>query len=201
VALPLWFLAALSAGLAGSFAVTPPAPLGAAALLPVLAFLVALAASRAVRRLVRSLDLRILTLAQSWRVIGVVFVALWAAGKLPAGFALPAGLGDMAVGVTAPIVAARVVPRLPGRARVYLAWTAFGMLDLVVAVSSGILLSGLGGAGATVTTGPMGTVPLSLVPTFLVPLAMILHVAAAYRAAAPSDRSRTVTGPSAPLAQ
>jgi hypothetical protein len=191
VVLAAWFAAALAAGLAGAFAGgprRPPAALGAAALLPILAFLAALAASPAVRRFVRSLDLRILTLAQSFRVLGLVFLALWAAGRLPAGFALPAGIGDFLVGVTAPLVARSVVPRLPARLALYVAWTAFGMLDLLVAVTSGILHSGtsIGILTGRISTALMGTVPLSLIPTFLVPLAMILHVAAAYRALAGS---------------
>jgi hypothetical protein len=180
----LWFLAMLAAGLAGVFSrgdpASPPIPLGAVALAPVLAFLAALSASSAVRRFVRSLDLRILTLAQTPRVIGGVFLLLWAAGRLPAGFALPAGLGDLFVGVTAPLVASFVVPRLPARRRLYVAWVAFGILDLVVAVTSGVLYSptSAGLLAGPVTTQPMGTLPLSLIPTFLVPLAVILHVAA-----------------------
>jgi hypothetical protein len=182
--LSLWFLAVLGAGLAGVFSggdpTRPPVPLGAVALVPILAFLAALAASSTVRRLVRALDLRILTFAQTWRVIGGVFVLLWAAGRLPAGFALPAGLGDLFVGITAPLVASFVVPRLPARRRLYVAWAAFGILDLVVAVTSGVLHSptSAGVLAGPVTTAPMGTLPLSLIPTFLVPLALILHAAA-----------------------
>lgn len=186
VVLAVWFAAALSAGLAGLFAprepVRPPVELGLAALGPVLAFLVALVTAPAARRFVRSLDLKVLTLAQSWRIAGAVFLALWANGKLPAGFALPAGIGDVLVGVTAPLVAFGVVPRLPARLPLYVAWTAFGVLDLIVAVSLGVLHSGtLGGPTGPITTAVMGTVPLSLIPTFFVPLTMILHVAAAYR--------------------
>lgn len=192
--LSLWFLAALTAGLAGVFAPgdprRPPLPLGAMALLPVLAFLAALAISSAVRRFVRSLDLRVLTLAQAGRVIGGVFVGLWAAGRLPAGFALPAGLGDVLVGLTAPLVAFLVVPRLPTRRGLYLAWSAFGILDLVVAVTSGVLHSptSAGLLAGAVTTAPMGTPPLSIIPTFLVPLAVILHVAALALVLEPSGR-------------
>ncbi|HEY6001694.1 MAG TPA: hypothetical protein VIV57_02390 [Anaeromyxobacter sp.] len=184
--LSLWFLAMLAAGLAGAFSrgdpSRPPVPLGAVALLPILAFLVALAASSTVRRFVRALDLKILTFVQTGRVIGGVFVLLWAAGRLPAGFALPAGLGDLLVGVTAPLIASFVVPRLPARRRLYVAWAAFGILDLVVAATSGVLHSptSAGILAGPITTAPMGTLPLSLIPTFLVPLALMMHVAALY---------------------
>lgn len=188
----LWFLAALAAGFAGTFTRPgPPMALAAFAGTPVLAFLAALAASPSFRRLVRALDLRILTTAQVGRLVGGIFVALWAAGRLPAGFALPAGLGDLFVGATAPLVAWLVVPRLPAARRLYVAWTALGIADLVVAVSSGVLHSptSAGLLAGPITTAVMGNLPLSLIPTFLVPLALILHVAALQVAfAAPGAR-------------
>ena len=44
----------------------------------------------------------------SFRVAGVVFLLYLAFGHLPALFALPAGLGDIAAGVAAPLVAFRL---------------------------------------------------------------------------------------------
>ena len=37
-----------------------------------------------------------------------MFIGLWLGGTLPAQFALPAGLGDIAIGLAAPAVAARL---------------------------------------------------------------------------------------------
>jgi hypothetical protein len=56
------------------------------------------------------------------------------------------------------------------------------MLDLVVAVGSGVLHSptSAGVLAGPVTTAIMGSPPVSLIPTFLVPLALNLHVAASY---------------------
>ena len=42
---------------------------------------------------------------QLYRTLGVIFLILYAAGKLPGLFAWPAGLGDVLVGVLAPVVA------------------------------------------------------------------------------------------------
>jgi hypothetical protein len=194
IGLSIWLLAALAAGLAGTFSRGgPPVPLAAFAGIPVLAFLAALAASATFRRAVRSLDLRVLTAVQTTRLVGGVFVVLWALGKLPAGFALPAGVGDLLVGATAPLVARFVVPRLPAARRLYVAWTAFGIADLVVAVSSGVLHSAspVGIFAGPLATAMMGALPLSIIPTFLVPLAVILHVAAlqvAFAGAAAGER-------------
>ena len=135
---------------------------------PPLAFLVLLAVWPPVQRFVASLDLRLLTLAQTVRVLGFVFLPLMADGTLPPSFALPAGLGDVFIGVTAPLVAYQVVPRLPGSRGIFVAWTILGILDLLLAVSAGLLNAG----GAA----PLGRLPLSLFPTLIVPLALIMHL-------------------------
>jgi len=46
-----------------------------------------------------------LLLPHTFRVAGVVFLAAMALGRLPAMFALPAGLGDIATGIAAALVA------------------------------------------------------------------------------------------------
>ncbi|HJY61231.1 MAG TPA: hypothetical protein VJ418_33025, partial [Streptosporangiaceae bacterium] len=51
---------------------------------------------------------------RSFRVAGVVFLFYLALGHLPALFALPAGLGDIATGIAAPLVALRLAQG-PGR--------------------------------------------------------------------------------------
>ena len=52
------------------------------------------------------------------------------------------------------------------------------MLDLVLAVTLGVLASGtpVGMLAGDATTRPMGQFPLSLIPTFFVPLLFILHL-------------------------
>lgn len=49
-----------------------------------------------------------LTIPHTLRVVGVLFLIVMAQGHLPAAFALPAGLGDIAIGVAAPFVARRL---------------------------------------------------------------------------------------------
>src|SRR5919197_1771854 len=96
----VWFAAAYLAGLTAVFATPPgepPIAPGLAAGVPPLAALVALRVAPRFRAWAASLDLRLLISIQGWRVGGFVFVAFWAQGLLPGGFALPAGLGDMTV--------------------------------------------------------------------------------------------------------
>ncbi len=48
---------------------------------------------------------RWLIAVQVFRVVGVLFLVELQRGNLPAAFAIPAGIGDILVGITAPIVA------------------------------------------------------------------------------------------------
>jgi hypothetical protein len=116
-----------------------------------------------------------LTLPHTARVVGVLFLLVMALGHLPAIFALPAGLGDIAVGLTAPLIARRLARGMhQGAVRFHL----LGLLDLVVAISIGYL-AGLGPyrpLDITPTTEPLSLLPLALVATVAVPTALALHI-------------------------
>ncbi len=180
--LSIWFVAVFVIGLAHGFAGEagqPPLPILFGASLPLAAFLVAYNGSRTFREYVLSSDLRLLTAAQAWRAGGLGFLAMYAAGLLPGLFAWPAGLGDIAIGLTAPWVSAALTrdPAFAGSRRFAL-WNALGILDLVVAVSTGALSSGILPGLVRVSTAPMARMPLVLIPAFLVPLFLILHITA-----------------------
>jgi hypothetical protein len=164
--------------------------LGLVAVGPVAVFAFSYLTSARFREFVSSLDLRVLTVAQTWRVGGIVFVILYLQGALPGVFALPAGWGDIAIGITAPLVAWYWKPHSPSRA--FVVWNVLGSLDLVMAVTLGGLASAtpVGVLAGDVTTRPMGQFPLSLIPTFIVPLLLIFHLIALIRVrqGARSDR-------------
>jgi hypothetical protein len=173
-----WFSLALAGSLLGVFDSErrPPILLGLAAVLPVAVFAFCYLTSVRFQEFVLSLDLRILTVAQTWRIGGIVFVILYLQGALPGAFALPAGWGDFAIGITAPVVA--WYWKRPFPYRTFIAWNVLGCLDLVVAVTLGVLASAspVGVLGGDVTTRLMGQFPLSLIPTFFVPLFLIFHL-------------------------
>ena len=174
-----WFVLALVLGQAGVFTAAPggpPVALGLAAAGPPIVAVALLVFSPRFRAWSRSRDLRLLTELQAWRMIGFAFLAVAAVDALPAGFAVPAGVGDVLVGLTAPIVATLVARgALPVSG--YLAWTAFGVLDLIAAITLGVLHSD--SALGLLTDGPHTTVatqlPLSLIPTFFVPFLLTAH--------------------------
>jgi hypothetical protein len=115
-----------------------------------------------------------LALPHTLRVVGVVFLIVMALGHLPAAFALPAGLGDIAIGVAAPFVARRLA-RGTGRAGA-VRFNLLGILDLAVAVSIASLLGPFGPFEVTPSTAPLRLLPLALIPTTAVPLAIALHI-------------------------
>src|SRR5271154_5831809 len=125
---------------AGSkYAVAPPAPLGLAVLVPIVLFVLWFAASRSFREFALSLNPFALTIVQTWRILGLPFVVLAGFRLLPAVFALPAGWGDFAIGVTAPLVALYLTR--PDRKNSFIAWQILGMIDLVDAITLGVLSS------------------------------------------------------------
>jgi hypothetical protein len=109
----------------------------------------------------------------SFRVAGVFFLLYLAFGHLPALFALPAGLGDIAAGIAAPLVAHRL-SRGTGR-RAALWFNAFGLTDLVLAGTLGAL-TGYQLLNVTPSSAPLSELPLALVPTVTVPLLFALHL-------------------------
>jgi hypothetical protein len=128
-----------------------------------------------------------LLLPHSFRVAaGIAFFLYLALGHLPAVFVWPAGLGDIATGLAAP-VAARTVARGTGR-RGALWFNAFGLTDLVVAQALGAaILFGL------ISTTPSGVaiteLPLTLIPTVAVPVLFVLHIRSVFTLArAPHPR-------------
>lgn len=172
-----WFVFALSAGAARVFNQSgggPPVALGLAVLIPILVFWTWFRTSAGLREFVLSLDPRVLTIVQSWRFAGFAFVVLYFYGILPGMFANPAGWGDIAIGLTAPWVAMKLAE--PGHRKGFIFWNALGLLDLVVAVTTGTT-SGLVHPHG-LAADAMTLLPLSIVPTFLVPLFGILHIIA-----------------------
>jgi hypothetical protein len=114
-----------------------------------------------------------LELPHLFRVGGVAFLLIMALGHLPALFAVPAGLGDIATGIAAPLVARRLAQGTGRRVALWL--NAFGMTDLVVALTLGGL-TGFQVVNVTPSGAPISQLPLALIPTAAVPLLFALHI-------------------------
>jgi hypothetical protein len=157
-----------------------------------------LALSPTWRRVVDAVPADALISTQVYRVIGaVLFLPLYASGIVPGYFALPAGWGDLAVGLLALWVAFAVRRRLGGARPLALLWNLFGFLDLVVAVGmgTGILVPLLAPTlGPVSPAAAMTFFPLVLIPTYAVPLGFILHIYSIRRTLREGRAQRVETG-------
>ena len=136
-----------------------------------------------VRQSVDALPLEALIGLHFARFIGIAFLVLAARGELSPLFAERAGWGDITTATIAVVLLAigsvTTVPR-----RVLLAWNVFGMLDLIVAVSTATFVVVRGDVPGM---QPLFGLPLVLVPIFGVPLLFATHVALFRRLRAPSQ--------------
>ena len=194
-ALIVWLAVDVALGAAGVFAAGPTTwvPLIALGIaVPLVAGIVLTALPGAAQRFVDSIPLDRLIGVQVYRAAGVIFLIAWASGRMPAVFALPAGIGDVAVGLAAPFVAARVrsgvnAPETAARTRrLVISWSLLGIADLVVAVALGFLSSPshFQLLAVDLPNALISRMPYVLIPTFAVPLSILLHVAALRRLAA-----------------
>jgi hypothetical protein len=133
---------------------------------------------QAVSRLIDVVPRQWVIAIQVFRVEGVTFLVLFAAHLLPGLFALPAGLGDMAVGLLAATIGIRASRGWQFRARTVLRWNLWGITDLLVALTTAFLTapSAFQMFAFDRPNELISMFPLVLIPTFLVPLAILLHI-------------------------
>jgi hypothetical protein len=192
-----WFIVAVATSLAGVYrpAAGRPPTIQYGLLTPIVAGVLLFFSWPLLRRTLAIVPNAWFVGVQSYRALGVIFLVLYAAGRLPALFALPAGLGDVLVGILAPGVAMAYARSPQGaRQRVRL-WNLLGIADLVVAVTTGFLTSPspLQIAAFDHPSRLIGMFPLSLIPVFAVPLSVLLHMASLQKL-----RQEQVTGYKAP---
>jgi hypothetical protein len=130
-----------------------------------------------------SLPLSALVALNIGRVIGIFFVLLYAQGRLSAPFAPSAGWGDVITGLAAIPLVLMMRGKSDRTATMPIAlWNAFGTLDLIVAISLGVL-SAPGTPMRVFTEGPgtlaMTHLPWIMIPTMLVPVYLLIHLAVA----------------------
>lgn len=133
----------------------------------------------ALKRVVTAIPQQWLIGMQLFRVEGAIFLTLYAMHRLPPQFAMPAGIGDVLVGLAAPIVAIAYLRKGSQANGLILAWNLLGLLDLVTAVTTGMLTSPIPIHVFTMDAPNelISLYPLVMVPVFLVPLAFLLHFA------------------------
>jgi hypothetical protein len=173
IALVVWLVAAIAIGASGLLASLPFPGAQLVILALVTISISAVSARGPVRAWVDGLSWRALVGFHGIRLIGFLFVWLGARGALSPLFATRAGWGDAVVAVVAlGLVAFAVAPTQAKWA--YNAWNLFGLLDLIVAVSTATWVVQ---QGLVPGVELLLRLPLALVPLFFVPLLAASHVA------------------------
>lgn len=111
--------------------------------------------------------------------MGAIFLVLYAQGQMPGFFAWPAGIGDVLVGVLAPVVAIAYARSPDRNSDLVLAWNVFGVMDFAVAVGAGFASSSWPYqlVAFNLPSDLVTEFPLVLIPVFLVPVFLLLHFA------------------------
>jgi hypothetical protein len=174
-----WFLVALALGLAGAYKAAPDRvpTIQYGIFIPLVIGAWLIWRSPAVGRIIDAVPQPWIVGVQFYRALGVVFLILYATNKMPGLFALPAGIGDVAVGLLAPVVAlayARDARQNAGRVTT---WNILGILDLVVAITTGFITSPSALFSYEPANELIAIFPLVLIPVYLVPLSLLLHLA------------------------
>jgi len=104
-------------------------------------------------------------------IVGVLFIAAWYQGQLPAIFALLAGSGEILVGLLSLRMRQLILTRRRLPYKTVLAWNCFGATNFIIAAA----VTSLSGDFRTAAAA-LEQFPFALVPGFLVPIALMSHV-------------------------
>jgi hypothetical protein len=168
----LWLFAALAAGYFGLLQKLPAPAIQGVIVALTGALVLAYRAIEPFRRWIQELDVRALVLLHVTRFVGFYLIALYRKGILPYAFAVPAGVGDVAVAILALIVVFYPFSEVTRPRAIYI-WNVVGLIDILLVVFSAARL-GLAGSPELYA---LTYLPLSLLPTFLVPLIIASHLA------------------------
>lgn len=175
----LWSAAAWTAAINGAFrtgASSLPL-LPAAILLPVIVGTPMLLLSKRVGQLLDAMPTTWLVALQLYRIFGTQWLAYWLGGMLPGLWALPAGTGDVLTGLFAVPVAITLASGTAEGRRAAILWNVFGLADLAVAITLGMIMSP-GPFQLIIPQGPsmaLDSFPNVLTPAFVVPSSILLH--------------------------
>jgi hypothetical protein len=180
VLLGAWLFAALLPSWLGVYRPASGAPtIQYGLLIPIIAGVALFRTWGTLRRVIEAVPQSWIVSVQLYRAEGLIFLVLYAAGRLPGVFALPAGVGDVLVGLLAPVVGALYARKSRNAAAWIRAWNLLGIADLIVAVTTGFLSSPskLQVFALSAPNELISAFPLVMIPVFLVPLSILLHFA------------------------
>lgn len=183
VAVWLWVATALTASLVGFF--QSPTRFTTADLsgfllfgtlmsIPLIGFLLVVWRSVPLRELVAAIPTPWLVGLQVYRLGGVIFLVLLAAGQVPAWWGWITGIADLLVGSTALPLAWGLAHNANWARPAAIGWNLLGLADFAHAIGF-VFLVFFGVIAADPAPALIGLHPLALIALFQVPLAIIIH--------------------------
>ena len=181
-----WFFAAVFAG-QRRLLQRPPAPAAQLILFGLTAVLLfAYFRLKPLRDWIDRIDLRSIVLMHASRLVGIYFLLLYRDGALPYAFAVPGGIGDIVVAVSALLIVFLPLG-YERRSRFITIWNVVGFTDIVLVIFTAVRLN----LTAPWSVRALTQLPLCLLPTFLVPLIVATHVVIFVRVARASGNARS----------
>lgn len=178
-AICIWYLAVLFLGISGFFAWRPLfAPNIMLAFIILIIAIKKILSSKTLQDAFANTPLQLIMTVQVFRVMGVGFLALYTMRVLPGESAIPTGLGDVFIGITAPVVAYLYTLKKPFSKQIAILWNYAGIADLVMSITLGILTypEPLKVIPTQVSNLPIALYPLVIIPVFAVPFSILLHL-------------------------
>ena len=168
----IWFVAAFIAAVSGAVGMLRP-PLPQLILAGItIALLAGWQTVPSFKRWIGSLTWKELVSLHLIRYVGLYFLWCYYRGLLPFDFAVPAGLGDIVIALSASVLLLR--PELVQQNKKLLSmWNLIGLLDILLVVATAAQLA----VADPESMGHLLEFPLALLPTFFVPLIIASHLA------------------------
>lgn len=144
--------------------------------IPLASFFILLKKSLFFQKMIRAITLKFIFGILTFRILGMYFILLWLTKKAPLLFALPTGMLDIFIGITAPLLAYRNV-QLSNTSLKF--WNYIGIFDFVLAFSLYFLcfpFKLIKVPANMIMWG--GFYPVAFIVMFVVPLSTILHIIA-----------------------
>jgi hypothetical protein len=176
--LAAWFLFLAMTTVSGLY-LDAPGPRVLLYAVPALVAVAALARARWLVEAVRAMPTFWIPALQTLRIGGgSSLFAAWSVGLAPWGMVLPAGIGDVLVGLAAGGVALALARRARGARPVAMVWNVIGLLDLLHTLFRAV--ASAPGPQRLFFEEPANRIPAVFpfvyLPGFIVPLTLLLHV-------------------------
>jgi hypothetical protein len=176
--LATWFLAVTAAAVSGAW-LDPGSPRALGYIVPALLLAVVLWRAGWLQAAVQTMSPAAIPWLQTLRIGGgLTIIAAWAAGLAPWGWAAPAALGDVLVGLGAAAVAFLLGTGLSWSRTAAQVWNVFGLVEVAYVVVRGLLAAP--GPQQRIFENPPNLLPAVFpflyLPAFILPLTVVLHL-------------------------